>query len=170
MASCCNQRHRVLPLTEATSPLCWTCWTRSGVLHRDKGRSYLASSSQAEALICTTSSGGNSPRPTRTRLLFQACEPIGKEALAPKRDYFTASVQADGDLVVGLALGGVGDHFGSLDLKIRQRIFCRLPAQLCLFGRGQLDHIWARSWHLQAPPQGCLARPTKPNTLHVSVF
>ena len=55
MASSCNQRHSVLPLMEATKPLCWTCCTRSVVLHRDSGRSYFAGTSQAKALICTTS-------------------------------------------------------------------------------------------------------------------
>jgi hypothetical protein len=37
----------------------------------------------------------------------------------PKRDHFTAGVEAVGDLVVGHAVGSVKDHFGTLDLKIR---------------------------------------------------
>jgi hypothetical protein len=119
MASSCNQRHRVLPLMEATRPLCWTCCTRSLVLHRDSGRPCFAGSSQAKALICTTSSGGKSPGATRTSMLFQPSEAIGKEALAPKGDYFTAGVQACGDLVVRQTLSRVQDHLGPLDLKIR---------------------------------------------------
>jgi len=83
MASSCNQRHRVLPLREATRPLCWTCCTRSVVLQRESGRPYLAGSSQAKALIWTTSSGGKSPGTTRTSLLFQPREAIGEEAFAP---------------------------------------------------------------------------------------
>jgi len=50
---------------------------------------------------------------------FQPGEAVGKEALAPKRDHFTAGVEAVGDLVVGHTLGGVKDHFGPLDPKIR---------------------------------------------------
>jgi len=93
------------------------------MLQRDKGKSYFAGNSQARALTCTTSSGEKSPGTTRTISFFQAGEAVGKEALAPKRDHFTAGVEAVGDLVVGHALGGVKDHFGPLDLKIRQRIF-----------------------------------------------
>ncbi len=125
----------LLPLMEATRPLCWTCWTRSGVLHRDKGRSYLDGSSQARALTCTTSSGGKSRGATRTSPLFQPGKALGKEALAPRRDHFTAGIEAGGDLVVGHALGGVKDHFGLLYLKIWQRIFRRSSLQFGLFGR-----------------------------------
>jgi hypothetical protein len=50
---------------------------------------------------------------------FQPGEAVGKEAPAPKRDHFTAGVEAVGDLVVGHTLGGVKDHFGPLDPKIR---------------------------------------------------
>src|SRR5215468_142554 len=119
MASSCNQRQSVLPLMEATSPLCWTCCTRSVVLQRDSGRPYLTGSSQAKALICTTSSGGKSPGTTRTSMLFQPRETIREESFAPKRYHFTAGVEAGGDLVVGPASGGVQDHLGPLDLKIR---------------------------------------------------
>ena len=89
------------------------------MLQRDKGKSYFAGSSQARALTCTTSSGGESRGATRTIPFFQPGEAVGKGALAPKRDHFTAGVEAVGDLVVGHALGSVKDHFGTLDLKIR---------------------------------------------------
>ena len=52
-------------------------------------------------------------------MLFQPGEPVGEKALAPKRNHFTAGVQAGRNLVVGEPLGGVEDHLGSLDLKIR---------------------------------------------------
>src|SRR6516165_10554502 len=93
MASSCNQRQSVLPLMEASKPLCWTCCTRSVVLQRDSGRPYLAGSSQAKALTCTTSSGGKSPGTTRTSMLFQPREAISKEALAPERYHFTSGVE-----------------------------------------------------------------------------
>jgi hypothetical protein len=61
-------------------------------------------------------------------VFFQPCEAVGEKALAPERDHLTASVQARGDLVVGHALGCMENHLGTLDLKIRQRIFSRTPA------------------------------------------
>jgi hypothetical protein len=61
-------------------------------------------------------------------MFFQPWEAVGKKALAPKRDHLTAGVQTGGDLVVGHAFGCVENHFGTLDLKIRQRIFSRAPA------------------------------------------
>jgi hypothetical protein len=67
-------------------------------------------------------------------MLFQSCETVREEALAPERDHFTASVQTRGNLVVGHAFGCVEDHLGSLNLKIWQRIFSSSPAQLGSFG------------------------------------
>jgi hypothetical protein len=61
-------------------------------------------------------------------MFFQPWEAVDKKTLAPKRDHLTAGVQTGGDLVVGHALGGVENHFGTLDLKIWQRIFSRAPA------------------------------------------
>jgi hypothetical protein len=61
-------------------------------------------------------------------MLFQPGKAIGKKALAPKRDHLTAGIQTRCDVVVGHAFGCVEDHLGSLNLKIRQRIFCRPPA------------------------------------------
>jgi len=52
-------------------------------------------------------------------MLFQACEALGVEALAPQGDDFTASTQPLSDLVVAQALGGKQDHLGPLHLKIR---------------------------------------------------
>jgi hypothetical protein len=72
-------------------------------------------------------------------MLFQTCETIGKAAFAPQRDDFTAGVQPLGDLVVAHAIGRVEDHPGSLNLKIRQRIFGGTPAQLRSFGRRESD-------------------------------
>jgi hypothetical protein len=56
-------------------------------------------------------------------MLFQACEAVSKKTFAPERDDFTAGVQTRGNFFVGQALGCIKDHPGSLNLKIRQRIF-----------------------------------------------
>jgi hypothetical protein len=56
----------VLPLMEATNPLWHTSRTKSLVLQRDNGNSCVAGNSHAQALTCTTSSGGKNPGATRT--------------------------------------------------------------------------------------------------------
>jgi hypothetical protein len=76
-------------------------------------------------------------------MFFQTGETVGKEAFAPQRNDFTASVQSLGNLVVGHAIGRMEDHPGSLNLKIRQRIFRGAPAQLGFLGRRELDSIGA---------------------------
>jgi hypothetical protein len=52
-------------------------------------------------------------------MLFQSSEAVGIETLAPQTDDFTAGVQRCSYLVVGHAFGGMKDHLGSLNLKIR---------------------------------------------------
>jgi hypothetical protein len=68
-------------------------------------------------------------------MFFQSWEAVGVEALAPKRDHLTASVQTGGDLVVGHAFGCIENHLGALHLKIRQRIFSSALAEFGLLGR-----------------------------------
>src|ERR1035438_7808404 len=122
MASCCNQRHRVLPLIEATNPAWPTSRTRSDVLQRDNGNSCSEGSSQAQAFTWTTNSGGKSPGATRTITFFQSRKPLGEEPLAPHRDHITAGSQPLRNIVVAPSFRGEQNHLGALDLKIRQRI------------------------------------------------
>ena len=72
MASSCNQRHTVVSLTRATNPHRCASRTISAQLSRDSGSPRGAGSSQARALICTTSSGGKNPGAARAWALFQA--------------------------------------------------------------------------------------------------
>jgi hypothetical protein len=72
-------------------------------------------------------------------LFLQSHKTIQNEAFPPAADYLTASIQATGNLVVAHAIGRVEDHPGSLNLKIRQRIFGGTPAQLRSFGRRESD-------------------------------
>jgi hypothetical protein len=76
-------------------------------------------------------------------MLFQSSEAVGEEALTPQADHFTAGAQRSSDVLVGHAFGSVEDHLGSLNLKIRQRIFRGTPVQLGLFGRRESNHEWA---------------------------
>jgi hypothetical protein len=76
-------------------------------------------------------------------VFFQPWEAVSKKALTPKRDHFTAGVQTRRDLVVGHAFGSMEDHLGTLNLKIRQRIFSRTSAQLGFLGRREGNREWA---------------------------
>jgi hypothetical protein len=100
------------------------------MLNRDSGKPSVAGSSQANALISTTSSGGKSPRSTRAGSLFQARQSLFVEAFAPKADHLAARIQAHGDLVVAHSLRGHQNHLGALNFEVRQRIFGGTPVQL----------------------------------------
>src|SRR5579862_1314110 len=120
---------------EATKPVWQTSRAKSVVLQRDNGSSCADGNSQAQALICTTNSGGKSPGATRTSTLFQTFQALGKEALAPHRDHVTTGVQALCNLVVAESLCRQQNHLGPLHSKIRQRIFGCAPLQLGGFRR-----------------------------------
>jgi hypothetical protein len=103
----------------ATNPHPWACLATSATLKRDSGKPSVAGSSQASALISTTSSGGKSPGSTRAGSFFQARQSLLVETLAPKTDHFAAGIQAQGNLVIAHALGRHQNHLGPLDLEVR---------------------------------------------------
>jgi len=70
-------------------------------------------------LTCTTSSGGKGPGATRSGTFFEPRQALLEETFAPQADDLAASVQAFGDLVIGEAFGGMEDHSGADNLKIR---------------------------------------------------
>jgi hypothetical protein len=70
-------------------------------------------------LICTTTSGGESPGPAWASLILQPGQSLLEEALAPQAHDFSAGVQARRDLVVAPALGSEEDHLGANNLIIR---------------------------------------------------
>src|SRR5271157_1951302 len=111
----------------ATSPDC-TAWRAiSGALQRASGTCCWLGNSQARALICTTTSGGKRPGPTRSGKFLQARQAFGEEALAPQADHFAAGIQAPGNFIISQSIGRMEDHSSARDLKIRQRIFGRTP-------------------------------------------
>lgn len=63
---------------------------RLAQLKRDSGRPRVAGSSQASALICTTSSGGKDPGAARARALFKPLYSLMEEALAPQAHHVAA--------------------------------------------------------------------------------
>src|SRR5208283_6154404 len=127
MASWCSQRQTVVSLMLATSPEA-TAWRAiSGTLQRDKGTCCWLGNSQARALICTTTSGGKRPGAARSREFLQASQAFGEESLAPQADHFAACIQAPGNFIIGQSFGGMKDHSGARNLKIRQRIFGGAP-------------------------------------------
>ena len=105
-------------------------------------------SSQAKALTCTTSSGGENPGATRAGEFLQPAESFVKEALAPLADDLAAGIQTGGNFIVGDAFGGQENHLGAKDLKVWQRILCGASIQLLLFIRAEHDPERAFSWHI----------------------
>jgi hypothetical protein len=110
IASSCSQRHKVLSLIVATKPWSRAYRANSGTLQRAKGCSRREGSSQAKALICTTSSGGGKPGSARSWYFLQPGQPFGKEAFSPPTDDLPGCIQALGDLVIGEPLGREKNH------------------------------------------------------------
>jgi hypothetical protein len=50
---------------------------------------------------------------------MQASQAFGEEALAPQADDFAPRIQAPGDFIIGQTFGGMEDHSGAKNLKIR---------------------------------------------------
>ena len=130
-------------------------------------RQLVAGGSQASALISTTSSGGKSPRSTRTGALLESGESLLEEPLAPHTDHFASRVETDGNLVVAEALSGEQDHLGAENLKIRQRILDGSPSELLFFGGGQGDLVRALSGYGM---RLSLDHPTRERTIQKSIY
>src|SRR5574341_2369254 len=103
MASSCSQRHTVVSLSVATRPQRCASRTMSAVLRRDSGKPRVAGNSQARALTCTTSSGGEHPRPARPQALLEAGQAVLEEAFAPETDHIAAHGERRADLVIAQA-------------------------------------------------------------------
>src|SRR3970282_844067 len=103
------------------------------MLHRASGSPRVAGSSQAAALISTTSSGGKNPGPSGARAFLQTGQTLVEEALAPHADDFPARVETASDLIVGEAFGGEEDHLRAHNKEIRQRILDRPGRELPRF-------------------------------------
>jgi hypothetical protein len=109
------------------------------------------------------SSGGKSPGATWAGSFLQACQSLLEETLSPLADHLTARVKPRGDLIVVDSGCRHEDHLGSLDFKIRQRIFRGSLPQRTLFLDGQINMKWALSWHLQNFPRVCLHHAIRSN-------
>src|SRR2546422_7380830 len=104
MASSCSQRQTVLPLMLATKPVAQAWRASSGALQRDNGCCSVAGNSQARALTCTTTSGGERPGAPRAWEVLQPAEPLGEKAFAAQADDFAAGGHAVGQQGGGQAL------------------------------------------------------------------
>jgi hypothetical protein len=89
------------------------------MLHRESGTFDKCGGSQANALTCTTTSGGKRPGASRPWPLFQAGQPLVEEAFAPHANHFPARVQTSSDLIITQPLSRQKHHFGALHKKIR---------------------------------------------------
>src|SRR5712692_6284724 len=109
----------VVPEIDATRPRASASLRMSGTCSRESGRPRRAGSSQAIALIATTTSGGKDRGPAGARTLDKPEETLFEEALSPFGDDLPAGIEAPGDLVIAEAIGGQEDDLGADDLSIR---------------------------------------------------
>src|SRR5260370_8997901 len=101
IASSWSHRQTVLSLIRATMPDRCASRTISAVLSRESGRPRVTGSSHASALICTTSSGGKSPGPTRAWAFLKAGHALLEESLAPQTDDIPSDGEGPCDLTIG---------------------------------------------------------------------
>ena len=92
IASAWSQRHTVLVLSVATSPLARAAAARSAAVQRARGAPDRVGNSHARALTWTTTSGGKTPGPPRAWPFRQAGEALVIEALAPQAHHFAPRV------------------------------------------------------------------------------
>src|SRR6476620_11644976 len=121
IASALSQRQIVVPEIEAVMPCSTAARARSGHCQRASGwgLSAFTGSSQASALMATTTSGGKTRGPSSPRQIGQAGQALVVETFAPLGDDLPRCVQACGDLVVAQAVGGVEHDLGTHNFGIR---------------------------------------------------
>lgn len=119
----------------------------SGTWRRESGIRRRVGSSQAMALISTTSSGGKDRRSAHPGTLLKPGESLLEEPLAPLRDDLPPGVQAGGDLVIVEASGGKKHDLGPHYVPIRQRIAAGSRHELAALILAQLDGVWAPPRH-----------------------
>src|SRR5271166_293704 len=117
-ASCPSQRHSVVPLIFATRPLATASW-RSSATDPARGRPRREGSSQASALIATTTLGGKAGWSPATRLFVQAWKSPGIVALTPLADDLARHAQACGDAIVAKPLARQEHDLGAHNITIR---------------------------------------------------
>ena len=118
-ASSASQRHTVVWPIDATRPRRMASRRISGTLSRERGRPCSWGSSQARALIATSTLGGKAGRTASPRALLEAGEALLEEALAPLADDLSGGVQPGGNLVVAEPFGGVEHDPGANDVPVR---------------------------------------------------
>src|SRR6059036_92885 len=119
MASSLSQRQSVVSPIEATKPRRTTSPLISAMLKRESGRPRVWGSSQASALIVTTTLGGKAGSSPAAGLFIKACQAVLEEALAPFADDLPRGIEPCSDLVIGEPQGSVEDDLGPHDVSIR---------------------------------------------------
>jgi hypothetical protein len=117
------------------------------MLNRESGSPNFAGSSQASALICTTTSGGKNPGAAGSGSFLQAGEAFIEEAFAPEADHVSTDRERRADLIVGPTFGGKENDSGTQDDKIRQRIFSCATLQSGSFFWREPDFVRALPRH-----------------------
>src|SRR6476646_2054654 len=103
-ASWPSQRQSVVPLILATRPLATASCRNSATDHRARGRPRRDGSSQASALIATTTPGGKAGWSPAARLLVETRQPLVIETLTPLADDLARHAQTCGDAIVAKPL------------------------------------------------------------------
>jgi hypothetical protein len=85
-------------------PLATASWRKSATDQRAKGRPRRAGSSQASALIATTTLGGKAGWTPATRPVVETAEPMGAEPLAPFAGNLAWHAELSCDAVVARSL------------------------------------------------------------------
>jgi hypothetical protein len=89
------------------------------MLSRDSGSSRSAGSSQASALIATTTSGGKARRAASPVALLKALQATFEEAFSPLAYDLERRIQPGGDILVFHPFRGVENDFRSDYINIR---------------------------------------------------
>src|SRR4249919_2796401 len=103
-ASWPSQRQSVVPLILATRPLATASCRNSATDHRARGMPRRDGSSQASALIATTTPGGKAGWSPAARLLVEARQTLVIEALTPLADDLARHAQTCSDALVAKPL------------------------------------------------------------------
>jgi hypothetical protein len=100
-------------------PLAIASWRRSATDQRDKGRPRRYGSSQANALIATTTLGGKTGGSPASRPFLKTRKSLDIKAPAPLTDDLARHIETGGDAVVAEPLAGQKYDLGSHNVSIR---------------------------------------------------
>jgi hypothetical protein len=100
-------------------PLAIASWRNSAIDQRANGKPRRDGSSQANALIVTTTLGGKAGWSPAAWLFFETREPLAIEALSPLADSLARHGEAGCNAIVAKSLAGQKHDLGSDNVAVR---------------------------------------------------